>query len=91
MTKVILRNGQAPSATVKSENSSSTSFNPDHLTQMLRLKQAADLLGVSLVTLWRLGETDPTFPKKIRITARCCGYRRGDLIAWQNSRMGGAV
>ena len=63
----------------------------DQLNEMLRLKSAASLLGVSLVTLWRLGENDPTFPKKIRITSRCCGYRRGDLLAWQESRQGGAV
>lgn len=63
----------------------------DELNEMLRLKGAATLLGISLVTLWRLGETDPTFPKKIRITSRCVGYRRGDLLAWQESRQGGAA
>lgn len=62
----------------------------DHFNEMLRLKQAAHLLGISEVTLWRLNESDPTFPKKIRISSRCVGYRRGDLIAWQNTRMGGA-
>lgn len=59
------------------------------LNEMLRLKEAAQLLGFSLVTLWRLGETDPTFPKKIRITSRCVGYRLGDLLAWQETRQGG--
>lgn len=61
------------------------------LNEMLRLKEAAQLLGFSLVTLWRLGETDPTFPKKIRITSRCVGYRLGDLLAWQESRQGSAA
>ncbi len=48
----------------------------------LRLKDSAIHMGISLPTLWRLGETDPDFPKKIRITARCCGYLRSDLDAY---------
>lgn len=60
----------------------------DQLNEMLRLKQAAALLGISEVTLWRLAENSTDFPKKIRITSRCVGYRRGDLLAWQEKRMG---
>lgn len=64
---------------------------PDEMSKMLRLKQSAEFLGVSEPTLWRLAQNDPTFPNKIRITNRCCGYRIGDLIEWQQSRMGGAA
>ena len=60
----------------------------DFLNEMLRNKQSASLLGISLVTLWRISERDPSFPKKIRITSRCVGYRRGDLLAWQEQKMG---
>lgn len=64
---------------------------PEEMSKMLRLKQSAEFLGVSEPTLWRLDQNDPTFPKKIRISSRCCGYRIGDLIEWQQSRMGGAA
>lgn len=53
---------------------------------LLRLKQAAAYLQISLPTLWRYGETDPKFPKKIRMSSRCCAYRRSDLDAWLASR-----
>ncbi|WP_286888603.1 AlpA family phage regulatory protein [Pseudoalteromonas sp. ESRF-bin5] len=48
----------------------------------LRLQQAADYLGISKVTLYRLGENDKTFPKKIRLSSRCCLYRKADLDQW---------
>ena len=52
----------------------------------LRLKEASAYLGISRPTLWRLSETDPTFPKKIRLSARCCMYRKADLDAWLASK-----
>jgi len=60
----------------------------DHLNEMLRTKQSAALLGISLVTLWRIAERDTSFPPKIRISSRCVGYRRGDLLKWQEQKMG---
>jgi predicted DNA-binding transcriptional regulator AlpA len=60
----------------------------DHLNEMLRTKQSAALLGISLVTLWRIAERDSSFPSKIRISSRCVGYRRGDLLKWRDSKMG---
>ncbi|WP_105171230.1 helix-turn-helix transcriptional regulator [Pseudoalteromonas sp. T1lg24] len=59
-----------------------------NLVQNLRLKDAANYLGISKVTLWRLGENDPLFPPKIRLTARCCVYRKADLDAWLASKEG---
>ncbi len=52
----------------------------------LRLKEAAAFIGVSKPTLWRLAEQDPTFPPKIRISTRCCIYRRKDLQNWLLSK-----
>jgi prophage regulatory protein len=52
----------------------------------LRLKDAAAYIGVSKPTLWRLAEQDPNFPKKIRISSRCCIYRRSDLQSWLASK-----
>lgn len=53
-----------------------------YFKENLRLQDAANYLGVSRVTLWRLGENDPQFPAKIHITSRCCVYRKADLDAW---------
>ena len=54
--------------------------------ELLRLKEAADHINVSQATLWRLGEKDSTFPKKIRVSTRVCFYRRSDLDLWLKSR-----
>lgn len=40
---------------------------------------AANYIGVSLRTLYRLAENDPSFPRKIIFTPRCVGFRRVDL------------
>ncbi len=49
---------------------------------ILRLKHAAAHCGFSTTTLWRLEQTDPDFPRKIRFSARVCGFRREDLDAY---------
>lgn len=46
---------------------------------VLRPQAAANYIGVSLRTLYRLAENDPIFPPKIRFTARCVGFRKTDL------------
>jgi len=38
-------------------------------------------LRVSKPTLWRL-EQQAGFPNKIRISSRCCVYRKADLDTW---------
>jgi predicted DNA-binding transcriptional regulator AlpA len=47
--------------------------------EVLRLKQAANYCGFSTTTLWRLEQTDPLFPRKIKFSSRVCGFRRTDL------------
>ena len=49
---------------------------------ILRLGDAADYMGFSLTTLWRLGNTDPDFPKKIKFAPRVCGYKIADIDAY---------
>jgi len=58
-------------------------------TQVLRLKQAAAYCGFSTTTLWRLEQSDPLFPKKIRFSARVCGFRKGDLDRYLLEKVGG--
>lgn len=60
----------------------------NQIADNLRLKDAAAYIGVSKPTLWRLAEQDKNFPKKIRISSRCCIYRKADLDAWLESKEG---
>lgn len=55
-------------------------------SSFLRLKEAASYLGISRQTLWRLGISDPTFPRMIIISARCKGYRREALHEWLKAK-----
>lgn len=48
----------------------------------LRPAEAADYIGVGRTKLHDLSENDPTFPRKIRLSQRCVGYRRESLDAW---------
>lgn len=56
-------------------------MNHSILKENLRLKDAAAYIGVSKPTLWRL-EQQAGFPNKIRISNRCCVYRKADLDTW---------
>jgi prophage regulatory protein len=49
---------------------------------MLRPAAASAYIGVSRTTLHRLSETDPTFPRKIIVSARCVGYTPKSLTNW---------
>lgn len=61
-------------------------MNLNNQSEHLRLAAAAKYLGISKVTLYRLGESEEKFPKKIHITSRCCVYRKSDLDAWLASK-----
>ncbi|WP_018872978.1 AlpA family transcriptional regulator [Thioalkalivibrio sp. ALJ16] len=55
---------------------------------VLRPKQAAPYLGMSRSKLHSISEKDPTFPRKIRYSARCVGWRREALDAWLRGKEG---
>jgi len=48
----------------------------------LRPADVASLLNVGRTKIFLLERDDPTFPKKIRFSARCVGWRRVDLERW---------
>ena len=56
------------------------------MSAILRPPKAADHIGVSRTTLHRIEKADPSFPKKIKISARCVGWRLVDLDEWLQSR-----
>lgn len=51
-------------------------------SDLLRPKQAAAYLNMHRITLHRLGERDPRFPRKLKFGERLCYYRKSDLDAW---------
>jgi prophage regulatory protein len=55
---------------------------------LLKLATAAQLAGLSEATLYRKAKTDPSFPRLIRMGARCTRIRAGDLTAWLAAQAG---
>jgi prophage regulatory protein len=53
----------------------------DSGSRILRLKTVLDRTGLSRSTLYRKIERG-TFPKQIRISERCVGWRENDLERW---------
>ena len=49
---------------------------------LLKMRTAAAVSGLSESTLYRKAASDPTFPKLIKMGARCTRIRAGDLTAW---------
>jgi len=50
-------------------------------SRILRLRAVLERTGLSRSTLYRKIERG-TFPKQIRISERCVGWREGDLERW---------
>jgi prophage regulatory protein len=50
-------------------------------SRILRLKAVLDRTGLSRSTLYRKVERG-TFPKQVRISERCIGWRESDLERW---------
>lgn len=55
-------------------------------SQNFRLAQAAAYLQISKTSLWRLQNNDPDFPTVIRLSARCCVFRKSDLDAYLTAK-----
>jgi prophage regulatory protein len=49
--------------------------------RILRLKNVLERTGLSRSTLYRKMQLG-TFPKQLRISARCAGWRESDVDAW---------
>ena len=53
---------------------------------LVRRKDAANFLALSLATLKRREHDDPSFPKLVVISERAVGYRAIELLQWAASR-----
>ncbi len=55
------------------------------VSKSFRPKQAAELLGIGVATLWRWTKR-PDFPKAIRLSARCTVFDGNALTAWRDAQ-----
>lgn len=58
----------------------------DKTLRILRMKQLIDRTSLSRATLYVLMASDPTFPKKIQLTARSIGFLESEVDEWINAR-----
>lgn len=57
----------------------------NNYSEVLRTKEAAAFVGVSEATFFLISK-QADFPKKLHLSAKARGYRRGDLEKWLKSR-----
>jgi len=53
---------------------------------IMRPKDACAYIGIGRTKLHVMHETDPTFPRKIRFSARCVGWRKADIDDWLEAK-----
>jgi len=53
---------------------------------LLRPKDAAKTLGISLATFWLWAKKDPDFPPLVKIGPRCTAVRVSDLKAFVDNK-----
>lgn len=49
---------------------------------VLRPKQAAAYIGMSVPSFWRIVKDDPTFPRPFKLSANATAVMRTDLDQW---------
>lgn len=54
-------------------------------TKLLSVKAAANFLGMSVSTIYRLLKHDPNFPRALRLTRKKTVFRADDLNSWVKS------
>ncbi|AYQ43406.1 hypothetical protein CVS37_28670 [Burkholderia lata] len=63
-----------------------TASQPDKVIRILRMKQLIGRTNLSRATLYVLMSSDPTFPKRIKLTARSIGFLESEVDAWIEAR-----
>ncbi len=53
---------------------------------LLTRSEVSSLLTISLTTLWRLEQTDTSFPIKIKLGQSRVVYKYNDIIEWVNKQ-----
>jgi len=55
------------------------------MQKILRPKELATYLSLSLATIWRLNQEEG-FPKKVQLSSRAVGWFEDDIAAWLKKR-----
>lgn len=58
----------------------------DSYDRILRIKTVLDRTGLSRSTLYRKVQNG-TFPRQVRISTRCAGWRESAVTAWMRNPM----
>ena len=58
----------------------------DRALRILRMKQLIERTNLSRATCYALMASDPTFPRKIKLTARSIGFLESEVDAWIAAR-----
>jgi prophage regulatory protein len=59
---------------------------PETVRRIIRVKELVERIGLSRSTVYMLIATDPSFPKKIKLTERTTGFDSVAVDAWIASR-----
>lgn len=90
MSKISLRSSCQSTVTMPAsqvrEDMSKMARQLDKALRILRMKQLIERTRLSRATLYVLMATDPTFPRKVKLTARSIGFLESDVDAWIASR-----
>lgn len=62
-----------------------------HSSVSVRPKQAAEILGIGVATLWRWVKERSDFPKPRRLSPRCTVFDRAELIIWRDTQVNGSL
>lgn len=76
----------SPNSSIASADAPSFAHQIDKALRILRMKQLIERTQLSRATLYVLIATDPTFPRKIQLTARTVGFLESDVDRWIASR-----
>ena len=55
------------------------------MSNILRPKQLANYLSVSVTTIWRM-QKEEDFPKKVRLSQRAVGWIESDIALWLKNK-----
>jgi len=53
--------------------------------RVLRISNIIRLTGLSRTTIWRL-EKKHNFPRRLRLSSNCVGWREDEILKWIESR-----
>lgn len=54
--------------------------------RVLRPRQAAEYIGISIASFWRIAKSDPDFPTPFKLSANSSAIMREDLDAWLKAK-----